>query len=76
MNTPSPAASVQELMQRDPLLLSETDITAVIEHFRKSRHTFKTTGSAPRKAAAKPESAAAKKKANIAASLDLGDLKL
>ena len=35
--------SITELMSTDPLSLSYQDITAIVEHFRKNRHSFNTT---------------------------------
>jgi hypothetical protein len=63
VSAPIPYNSITELMERDPLLLSREDITAIIEHFRKSRVSFNTTARAP-KATKAPT-----KKATLLASL-------
>ncbi len=71
-----PSVTVQELMQRDPLKLSEQDIEQIIAHFRKQRITFKTTGSIAKPKAAKPLSPKAQKRASIASQLDLEGFEL
>ena len=55
---PIPFNSITELMERDPLLLSREDITAIIEHFRKSRVSFNTTARAPKATKAPTKKAA------------------
>lgn len=64
--------SIQELIERDPLQLTDRDLTAIIEHFRKTRVTFLTTGKAP-SAVSKPTKA---QKLIAELKLDLGDISL
>ena len=77
--TAAPTTSIGELMQRDPLSLSNQDLDAIIAELRKQRHQFtaeanKTVGKPDAKKSA-PQKARETLSADIAASkLNIDDL--
>lgn len=63
-------SDISELMNRDPMALTKTDLTEIVEYFRKQRHLFKANvGKTPAKKKEKPTVAALK-------DLNIGELKL
>lgn len=65
-------SDIAELMARDPHNLTRDDITAIVQEMRSRRHMFNSGGAQ----AVKPKTEKQKQIASLAASLDLGDLKL
>ncbi len=57
--------TIQELMQLDPFQLTDQDFEKIVQYYRDQRHTYNTTGIAPRR---KPVSKMPK--------IDLGGIKL
>ena len=60
---------IQELFSRDPLQLTKTDITSIIEEMRKSRHAFNAGNI--RAGSTKPKSEKQKKLASLADELKI-----
>lgn len=63
-------SAIQELMNRDPLELTNEDVTEVVKWMREQRHLFKAQ---PARASSAPKKTA---KEQAVSGLDLGDLKL
>jgi len=60
---------LSELFARDPLLLSQQDLTAIIEEMRKSRHAF-NAGNA-KAGSTKPKTEKQQQVASLAAKLNI-----
>lgn len=58
-------SEISDLFARDPLHLTNTDLTTIVAHFRASRAAFMTTGTRA-KADAGPKEPKAPKKTSIA----------
>ena len=62
-------ADVAELFARDPLSLTEEDLTHIVEEMRKSRHAFNLGN--VKAGSTKPKTEKQKKLADLAAGLDI-----
>lgn len=67
--------SIAELFAKDPLEHSSSDLSAIVEHYRKNRHVFNSgmAGATSSKTRAKQEAAEKKIKE---LGLDLGDIEI